>query len=647
MACLVLALLAMAPAAVASDLSETAEDLLGKYVRWVIETSLPLEEDPLLVGMVETIGRDIEAAGGRESIEHSYKILDVEDVNALAAPGGHIWITKGALRFVESPDELAGILGHETGHVSERHGWEAFKEDLAYTALLLGTPLGADYGLLQWVDGAYYIAGLKMSRDDEYEADHLGARYALSAGYDVRRMPDFFQRMLAEQGDGLDRIEVFFSTHPAEEDRIERIRQGEGFMGDTDTWLALGDGYLSRNLFDSALDCYLRAFELDDSAETACRAAVAAAFAGRSDRAAELLAHAEGRLGGASIGAAAALRDATEIVTALNGAAVGPGFAPADPDERTAALAAIAEAVAALDAAESDLTPRTETLDARRTELADSLRAAARIADGYARMHRAPSTVGASIGGDALAGAGGALRGYRQTAVAADARTDEALTAIDDRRELLTELAEHIQSGRGGVRSVELAEDYAERTLRLVRAVEESIERTGEALDALERGAEEIAAEPQALLSGGDAAMPSMRTLPGAAALHAASQLDVEAEEALATASLESSLLALSMRGAVSPASAQVQGRAIARLLGIDAEDFDETAAISSDLGDRALTAAVTRQTGCSLEEAAGILASDMPLEDRLSAVGSDRDNLAIALRLVAKAIQPRPGSGE
>ena len=211
------ALLAAGGSALASDFSESAEKVLGKYVRWIIESSLPLDEDPLLNGIVETIGRDIAAAGGRESIEHHYRILDVEDVNALAAPGGYVWVTKGILRYVESPDELAGIIGHETGHVSERHGWQAFKEDMAYTALLLGTPLGADYGLLQWIDGAYFVAGLKMSRDDEYEADRAGAEYALAAGYDVRRMPEFFQRMLDDDGEpaGVDAaVEQVLSRYP-------------------------------------------------------------------------------------------------------------------------------------------------------------------------------------------------------------------------------------------------------------------------------------------------------------------------------------------------------------------------------------------------------------------------------------------------
>lgn len=628
--------MAMSGSALASDLSESAEKLLGKYVRWVIESSLPLEEDPLLNGIVETIGRDIEAAGGRGTIEYHYRILDVEDVNALAAPGGYVWVTKGTLRYVESPDELAGIIGHETGHVSKRHGWQAFKEDLAYTALLLGTPLGADYGLLQWVDGAYYIAGLKMSRDDEYEADQVGAEYALAAGYDALRVTDFFQRMLDEEEEHLSRIEVFFSTHPAHEDRIQRIRQNLALGDSCEAWTALGDGYLSRHLFESALNCYRKAMAADGGAEVACRGAVAAAFTGQQEEAAAFLAFAE-----AEAGTAAVLRDAREIVETLVRAPTPAPLAVPNADTRQQAVDCLREACTALESALADFRPVAEGIGRRRAELAEAMRAAARMADGYMRMYQAPDALGASLGSDSLMAAGDLLRGYRQSAVASDARTDEAVHLLSERRALLEELRGHVEAGRGGVRCVELALRYGSRTSELARAVGEALRRSDAAVAALTRGAEEIAREPQSLLTRRTAAVRTMRSLPGEAALGEALQFDLEAEKALSLAALESAILALSIEGAVSAVPAPSWDWAVARLLGVDPRELTDAGRVSSDLGDRTLIAAVIRQTGCSLEQAAGLLADDRLLEEELDLIGSDRDNLAIACRLVARALHP------
>lgn len=638
------ALLAAGGSALASDFSESAEKVLGKYVRWIIESSLPLDEDPLLNGIVETIGRDIAAAGGRESIEHHYRILDVEDVNALAAPGGYVWVTKGILRYVESPDELAGIIGHETGHVSERHGWQAFKEDMAYTALLLGTPLGADYGLLQWIDGAYFVAGLKMSRDDEYEADRAGAEYALAAGYDVRRMPEFFQRMLDDDGERLNRVEVFFSTHPAHEDRIDRIHENLAFAADAPAWMALGDGYLSRRLFTPALECYQAALAADGGAEAACRAAVAAAFAGRGEEAQSLLYLAEGSMATTGAATALALRDAREVVQALAGADTSASLLAMSAADRDDAVGRLSQAVAAIDEVTAEIKPQAERIEQRRVELAETLRTAASIADGYARMFQAPQAVGASLGGDSLTGASNAFRGYRQAAVASDARTDEAVRALGERRALLEELRGHIEAGRGGPRCVELAASYADRTADLSHAVGEALRCSDEAVAALERGAEEIAAEPQSLLARRSPAMRSMRSmraLPGDGALRAAVQFDRNAEEALAVATLESALLALSIEGATSGAPAAALDQAVARLLGLKPSDLTDAGRVSSDLGDRALVAAVMRQTGCGLDQAAGLLADDRPLTESLRLIGADGDNLAIACRLVARALHP------
>jgi predicted Zn-dependent protease len=179
--------------------------------------------------------------------------MDSPVVNAFAAPGGYIFVTRGLLAAVNDEAELAGVLAHEIGHVTARHSARNYSNSLlAGLGVQLGTALAGSYGevlgpLLEVGTGLLF---LKYSRDDERQADALGVEYATKGGYDTNRMADFFvtlQRQETLEGQGGGGVPEWFSTHPSPVDREAAVR----------TQTADWRGKLPRQTFRVNRDAYL------------------------------------------------------------------------------------------------------------------------------------------------------------------------------------------------------------------------------------------------------------------------------------------------------------------------------------------------------------------------------------------------------
>jgi len=162
-----------------------------------------------------------------------YTIKAVNDptINAFALPGGPMYVNRGLFDAARSEAELAGVLAHEMSHVVLRHGThQASKAYLSQSGLgILGGLLGKKSGnaaqVLNTVGGlGLNVAFLKFGRDDEYQADRLGAELMAGAGYNPVAMANFFQLLRAEQGRNPGKLETFLSSHPASADREARIR---------------------------------------------------------------------------------------------------------------------------------------------------------------------------------------------------------------------------------------------------------------------------------------------------------------------------------------------------------------------------------------------------------------------------------------
>ena len=209
-----------------SLVSESQEIAMGREYDPQVVSQMGLYPDSALQRYVSNLGMQMARASERPNLPWSFRVLDDPLVNAFAVPGGFIYITRGILAHMDSEAELAGILGHEIGHVTARHSVNQMsRQQLAQLGLGVGMILRPE--LQQFGDLAGAGLGLlflKYGRDDEYESDDLGVRYMRQAGYNPRELASVFRTLAALSGEGGGgRPPEWASTHPFPENREERI----------------------------------------------------------------------------------------------------------------------------------------------------------------------------------------------------------------------------------------------------------------------------------------------------------------------------------------------------------------------------------------------------------------------------------------
>jgi predicted Zn-dependent protease len=179
------------------------------------------------VALVQRVGELLvkQSFAAKSPYKFSFHVLaDPKTVNAFALPGGPIFITEGLLRQLKSEAELAGVLGHEIGHVVARHSSERLAKQQLTQGLIGALVVGSgDYTTAQIGQMVGSMINMKYGREDELESDSLGIRIMAEAGYDPRGMVRVME-VLAKASGG-SRQPEFVSTHPAPENRSERIKQ--------------------------------------------------------------------------------------------------------------------------------------------------------------------------------------------------------------------------------------------------------------------------------------------------------------------------------------------------------------------------------------------------------------------------------------
>jgi len=207
-------------------ISEAEENEIGKKADEEILRRYGRYRDQELQAYVESIGQRLLEGIGPTSFRYSFKIVDIPEVNAMALPGGYIYVTRGMLAMLNSEAQLAGVLGHEIGHATARHAAKQLTKALGAQILSLGlmalSPGGRENsGNWARVSGAisdHILLG--YGREAELEADDLGLRTAYRAGYDPREMVAFLRAMrLKERLEALG-YHGFQGTHPETTDRI-------------------------------------------------------------------------------------------------------------------------------------------------------------------------------------------------------------------------------------------------------------------------------------------------------------------------------------------------------------------------------------------------------------------------------------------
>jgi beta-barrel assembly-enhancing protease len=202
---------------------------LGKQLAQEVERSSKLIDDPVVTEYVNRVGQNL-VRNSDARVPFTIKVIDSDEVNAFALPGGFFYVNSGLILRAQEESELAGVMAHEISHVTARHGTKnATKGELMQLAtiplMLLGPGGWAGYGIYQGLNLALPLTFLKFSRDAEREADFLGLQYMYKAGYDPNAYVTFFERIQADEKRRPGTIPKVFSTHPPTPERIEAAQK--------------------------------------------------------------------------------------------------------------------------------------------------------------------------------------------------------------------------------------------------------------------------------------------------------------------------------------------------------------------------------------------------------------------------------------
>lgn len=206
-------------------ISEADEIKIGQETKSQVFAEMPAHPNPIMRDYVTEIGNKMVAQSARKNLRYEFYALESPEVNAFAAPGGFIFVTTGALRLMTNEAQLAGVIGHEVGHVVKRHSIEGIKKAMIAQGVASAT-LGNDSSKLTQL-GANIAANLILKgfdRDQELEADTLGAQYAYTAGYDPRELGAFLdalRKTSEEQPAWLTAV----SDHPRTDDRLSLLKK--------------------------------------------------------------------------------------------------------------------------------------------------------------------------------------------------------------------------------------------------------------------------------------------------------------------------------------------------------------------------------------------------------------------------------------
>lgn len=218
-----------------ADITEEEEYYIGRTVAALILSRYPVYDNNALTSYVNCVGNAVAIYSERPEIYAGYHflVLDSDEVNALSAPGGFIFITKGLLQKCSDEEMLACILAHEVGHVSAKHGLQSIKKSRLIDAFkIIGQEAADRYAperLAQLTDIFENVLSdivedlieRGYDRKYEYEADRLGAQTAARTGYSPQGLMDFLQTMVddaSKQG-----LKGWFQTHPSASDRMKRV----------------------------------------------------------------------------------------------------------------------------------------------------------------------------------------------------------------------------------------------------------------------------------------------------------------------------------------------------------------------------------------------------------------------------------------
>lgn len=210
--------------------SKEEEIALGQEITGNLLGAAPLVKDEALQKYVNSVGRWVASQSDRQDLPWHFGVIESDDLNAFAAPGGYVMITKGLYRKLTNEAQLAGVLGHEIGHIVKKHQLKVLQKQqlLNIGAGLLSKQLGKDNKLASKAIGSgAEISARSLDKSAEYEADRLGLSYATRAGYEPFGLPEVLDT-LSQTNKNDSSVALLFKTHPLPEERLATLGDAVG-----------------------------------------------------------------------------------------------------------------------------------------------------------------------------------------------------------------------------------------------------------------------------------------------------------------------------------------------------------------------------------------------------------------------------------
>lgn len=222
------------------EASEAEEAAIGQQIAGNLLGAAPLVKNPQLQKYVNQVGRWVASQSERPDMEWHFGVIESNDINAFAAPGGYIFVTRGLYRLLNNEAELAGVLAHEIGHVIQKHHLKILQQSKMVNlgGKLLAKKVGGDNDKIQNLIGSgAEIVSRGLDKGAEFEADRIGMVLSARAGYDAFGLPEVLQKV-GHVGAGDNSVALLFKTHPHPDDRLAKLGDAaddrfDGLQGQT------------------------------------------------------------------------------------------------------------------------------------------------------------------------------------------------------------------------------------------------------------------------------------------------------------------------------------------------------------------------------------------------------------------------------